>query len=254
MTSGRAPTLVAIIAISVLAWAYVIWLAGAMDMTGVDPSSDMSGMIMPAFKHWTLTDAGFMAVMWAVMMVAMMLPSAAPMILLYQRVGKSAALEGQAFGAPAWFTSGYLAAWLLFAAAATFLQWVCEQAALVSPGMSASSRAFGAALLVVAGVYQWTPLKEACLVQCQTPMNFLRRHAFRGDPRGALVLGLRHGLYCIGCCWALMALLFVGGIMNLLWIAGLAALVLVEKLLPANRLFSRSVGVAMIAGAALLLI
>jgi predicted metal-binding membrane protein len=253
MTRGRAPVVAALLAISGVSWAYVIWLARAMDMTGVPAGADMSDMIMPGFRNWTVADAGFMFAMWAIMMVAMMLPSAAPMILLYERVGRAAAAQGRGFAAPGWFAGGYLLVWISFGLGATGLQWLGEQAALLAPGMTAANRFVGAALLLATGLYQWTPLKNACLTQCQAPMSFLQRNGgFRADPRGAFALGFRHGAYCLGCCWALMALLFVGGVMNLLWIAAVTLFVLIEKLVPTGRFLPRLAGLAMIAGAAVL--
>jgi predicted metal-binding membrane protein len=189
-----------------------------------------------------------------VMMIGMMTPSAAPMILLYARVGRQAAQQGQPLAASAYFSAGYLVAWIGFALAASLAQWALERSALLSPMMEGASDVFGGAVLIGAGLYQWTPLKDACLRQCQAPWLFIQRHGgFRRDARGALAFGLRHGGYCIGCCWALMALLFVGGVMNVLWIAAIAILVLVEKIVPAGRMISRTAGAVFFAGGAWLI-
>jgi predicted metal-binding membrane protein len=207
----------------------------------------MDGMLMPGFAAWSAADAVFMLIMWSVMMVGMMLPSAAPMILLYARVGREAAKQNKPFVSSAWFASGYLAAWLAFSTLATAAQWLLERTALLMPGMQSASPIFAAAVLLMAGIYQWTPLKDACLSQCQSPLAFIQRHGgFRRDAAGSLRLGLRHGAYCIGCCWALMALLFVGGVMNIVWIAAIGAFVLAEKLIPHGKLISRVSGAAMI--------
>jgi predicted metal-binding membrane protein len=207
----------------------------------------------PAIVPWSGGDFAAMLLMWAVMMVGMMIPSAAPMILIYARVGRRAESSGKPFAAAGWFASGYLLAWTGFALMATLLQWLLEQAMLISPGTASAGPLLGGLLLIGAGLYQWTPLKDNCLASCQSPLQFIQRHGgFRGDRAGALKLGLRHGLYCIGCCWALMLLLFVGGVMNLLWIAAIAAWVLAEKLLPPGRLVSRAAGAAMIAAGAAL--
>ena len=140
---------------------------------------------------------------------------------------------GKPLAATGWFAAGYLLAWIGFSLAATLLQWVLEREALLDPRMAIASNLLGAIVLIAAGVYQWTPLKDVCLAQCQSPLRFLMRHGgFRSDLRGCLLLGLRHGAYCVGCCWVLMALLFVVGVMNVLWIALLALLVLLEKLTP----------------------
>jgi predicted metal-binding membrane protein len=185
--------------------------------------------------------------MWVVMMVGMMLPSASPMILLYARVGRQSLRDGKPFASAGYFTGGYLMAWTGFALAATLGQWLIE-GTLLTPALASASRIFSGIMLIGAGLYQWTPLKDACLTQCQAPIVFLQRHGgFRRDPRGAIGLGFRHGLYCVGCCWALMALLFVGGIMNVLWIAAIALFVLVEKVLPAGRILSRAAGATLIA-------
>jgi predicted metal-binding membrane protein len=247
----RAVVLAALAAVAALAWAYVIRLASGMDMAA--PMDGMAGMDMPrmaapALAPWSRADFLFMFAMWAVMMVGMMLPSVAPMVLLYARVARQAASRGAPFAATGWFVAGYLLAWTGFALAATTAQWGLERAALLSPAMASASAVFGGVLLLAAGVYQWTPLKRTCLAQCQAPFAFIQRHGgLRRDAAGALGLGVRHGLYCIGCCWALMGLLFVGGVMNLLWIAAIAVYVLLEKVLVTGQAVPRLVGTALIA-------
>ena len=219
----------------------------------------MAGMAMPDMAPAASgTSAGArLAVlfgMWAVMMAGMMLPSVTPMLLLYARVAAHAARRGHAFASTGWFAGGYLLAWTGFAALAALLQSALASAALLTAMMASASRWLTAAVLIAAGLYQWTPLKQACLAQCQAPFLFVQRNGgFRPDPAGALSLGLRHGLYCVGCCWALMLLLFVGGVMNLLWVAALALLVLAEKLLPWPRAFSRLTGALMLLAGGLLL-
>jgi predicted metal-binding membrane protein len=245
----RAIVLAALAAIAALAWVYLLWFEAAMDM----PSMPAAAAGMAKFDHWSVGGFLLMFLMWSVMMVGMMTPSAAPMILIYARVARQAEGRGRPFAAAGWFTSGYLLAWAGFALAATWLQWLLEQALLLTPMMASASPLFGGALLIAVGLYQWTPLKDACLAQCRSPLLFVQRHGgFRGDRAGAVALGLRHGLYCIGCCWGLMLLLFLGGVMNLLWIAALAALVLAEKLLPAGRLLARASGLAFVAAGAAL--
>jgi predicted metal-binding membrane protein len=258
--------------IVVLAWAYVVWFASSMQMPvpGVTPEGtgmamdmpgmkmDMPGMDMtvpeqevagsPAIAPWSAPDFAFVASMWIAMMIGMMTPSAAPMILLYARVARGAAAQGKPFASAAWFAGGYLLAWSGFAVTATVAQWMLEQALLIGPMMGAASRLVGGTILIIAGLYQWTPLKDTCLAQCRAPLDFVQQHGgFQRTARGSLRLGIQHGLYCIGCCWALMALLFVGGVMNPLWIAGIVLLVLVEKLVPAARWLPRTAGVAFIA-------
>ncbi len=194
------------------------------------------------------------ATMWAAMMIAMMLPSAAPVILLYGKVQRTSA-GGNVGALTLAFLAGYLACWTAFAALAALLQLELQRGALASSMSMALTRGQAAAgLLVAAGVYQLTPLKDACLGRCRSPAQFLSRH-YRPGVTGAARLGLLHGAHCVGCCWLLMALLFVGGVMNLLWIAGLTLLVAAEKLLAKGRALARIAGAAMIAwGAAILLL
>ncbi len=257
----RLPALVGLIGVTALAWLYLIWMAAAMggmaagdvtgtgemaDMAGMGAMPGMAGMAMPELRAWSAADFVLMFLMWSVMMVGMMLPGAAPMILLYDRVRERQQARGASLAGTAVFALGYLVAWALFSLAAVLAQWALEQAALLSPMTVSASPWLGGGLLVAAGLYQWTPLKHACLVHCRSPLAFLAHH-WRLGRAGALRMGLRHGLFCVGCCWALMALLFVFGIMNLLWIAALATFVLLEKVLPRGDLVGRASGGLMIA-------
>jgi predicted metal-binding membrane protein len=242
------------------AWGYILWLAADMDMGGMDMTGFRMipagiGIMAPANAPWSAIEFAFVFAMWAVMMVGMMTPSAAPMLLMYARVGRQAKNEGKPFAATGWFAAGYFTTWLGFSLAATLVQWGIERAALLDSQMASASSVLGGIVLIAAGIYQWTPLKNVCLVQCQTPLQFLMRYGgFRSDLAGSLMLGLRHGAYCVGCCWVLMALLFVGGVMNALWIALLALLVLLEKVTPIGGWIARGAGIAsMIAGVWLLL-
>ena len=240
--------LAAITLVILLAWAYLLAMGWGMDH--MDLGAGMA--IMPRMASWQPIDLALVFLMWAVMMVAMMLPSAAPMILLFsalrrKREGARTAIEVSAF------VGGYIALWTGFALLATLAQWGLLEARLVSPMMQASSRWLGGGLLLGAGVYQFTSLKSACLAKCQSPLLFISSH-WRPGVRGALVMGLWHGVYCLGCCWLLMLLLFVLGVMNLVWIAALSIFVLVEKTLPRQRWVSVAGGITMLAwGAALLL-
>jgi predicted metal-binding membrane protein len=244
----RAIIIAALSLLTVLAWADLVWLAddmsmGGMDMTGFRRIPAGQGLMMPVSEPWKPIEFGYVLAMWVVMMIGMMTPSVGPMILLYARVGREAAIDGKPFAATAWFASGYLLAWVAFSLIATSAQWALERAALLDPMMASANNIVGGIVLIAAGLYQWTPLKDACLFNCQAPLTFILRHGgFRGDPLGALTLGLQHGIYCVGCCWALMALLFVGGVMNLFWIAALAILVLLEKVIPAGRIIARLAG------------
>jgi predicted metal-binding membrane protein len=244
--------------IAVLAWAYVLWLAADMDMNGMNMSGLRMvpagvGMMAPAAAPWSAVEFAFVFVMWATMMVGMMVPSAAPMILLYARVGRQARLgqgstASKPFAATGWFAASYFLAWAGFSLAATLVQWALEREALLDARMASANILLGAIVLIAAGLYQWTPIKNACLAQCQTPLRFLMSHGgFRSNVLGCLRLGLLHGIYCVGCCWVLMALLFVVGVMNVLWVALLALLVLLEKLMPWGRWIARIVGAVCIA-------
>src|SRR5690242_4453954 len=223
---------------------------GGMDMAEFRMIPAGLGLMMPATAPWQPIEFGFVFAMWVVMMVGMMTPSAAPMILLYARVGRQAALQHTPFAPTSWFAGGYLLAWIGFAFVATFAQWAVERWRWLTPSMAVSSTVLSGLVLITAGLYQWTPIKDACLRHCQAPLQFIQQHGgFRADARGSLTLGIRHGAYCIGCCWVLMALLFVGGVMNVLWIASIMIFVLLEKLIPARRLISHvSGGVFLAAG------
>src|SRR5215470_1486889 len=242
-----------------LAWSYVLWLAADMDMGGMDMSEFRMipagmGLMVPTNAPWKAIEFAFVFVMWTVMMVGMMAPSAAPMILMYARVGRQAAAEGTPFAATGWFAGGYFLAWIGFSLVATVGQWTLERSTLLDVEMASASDAVGGAFLIAAGIYQWTPLKDVCLTQCQSPILFLMCHGgFRRDALGCLLLGLRHGAYCVGCCWMLMALLFVGGVMNVLWIALLAVLILLEKIFRSGRWIARAAGATFLAAGAWLL-
>jgi predicted metal-binding membrane protein len=250
----------ALAVIVALAWGYVLWLAddmdmGGMDMTGFRMIPAGTGIMAPADAPWKAIEFAFVLAMWAVMMVGMMAPSAAPMILMYARVGRQGRAGGKPFAATGWFAAGYFLVWTGFALVATTVQWGFERAALLDSQMTSASNVLGAIVLILAGIYQWTPLKDACLAQCQSPLGFLMRHGgFRGDVAGCLLLGIRHGGYCVGCCWLLMGLLFVVGVMNVLWIALLALLVLAEKVAPFGRWLARGAGVLCVGAGAWMLL
>ncbi len=245
LKNDRLPVLAGIAGVTLLAWAYLVLLAGGMD--------EMSGSMAAAqVKPWSAADFALMVLMWAVMMVGMMVPSAAPMILLFVTVQRRSREQEGAFVPTGAFLAGYVVAWSGFSLGATTLQWALERAALVSPMMVSTSPLLGGVLLLAAGVYQWTPLKHACLRHCRSPIHFITRHWRRGA-LGALRMGMAHGIYCVGCCWVLMGLLLVGGVMNLLWIAGIALLVLLEKVVP-HALQAGRVGGLLLAAAGLLMI
>lgn len=191
------------------------------------------------------------AMMWATMMVAMMLPAAAPMVLAFARVRRTRIQAAHPAVPTAIFLGGYLAVWLTFAMVMAAAQWALHESTVLSGATGESDTLLAAALLAMAGAFQWTNVKEACLAKCRTPLGFIATE-WREGRRGAFVMGLRHGVFCTGCCWALMVLMFAGGLMNLLWMLALAAYMLAEKILPGGRVLARATGALMlIAGAAL---
>jgi predicted metal-binding membrane protein len=183
--------------------------------------------------------------MWAVMMVAMMVPTAVPMTLVYAAVARKAARESRPVAPTFVFVSGYLVMWGAFSVVATTAQRGLDQLSLLSPAMVSASPLLGGALLVCAGVYELTPYKRACLTHCRAPAHFISQH-WREGPGGAFRLGLALGAYCLGCCWILMGLLFVGGVMNLLWVAAIATFILLEKTIPMGEIGGRVAGAMMI--------
>lgn len=222
--------------LAALAWLYLAW-----DAAGMVSTAPAEEGLLPALGRTGLT-----FLMWAVMMVGMMLPSAAPTVLAYASLARRTRERGGPFPGVWVLAVGYLAIWTTFSALATALQVALEWAALLSPMAEAEGRPLAGALLLAAGSWQWLPVKAACLRHCRAPFQFFLTR-WRPGARGAFVMGLEHGLFCLGCCWALMLLLFVGGVMNLLWIAGIAVLVLAEKALPFGGLVSRVAGLVLAA-------
>ena len=278
----RAIVIGGLVGVIVLAWIYILLGAGmgmtAIEMTAIsDSSGDMQAvdgengdgtgtaeggtmsatvsMAMAVMQPvaWSAGYAVLMVFMWWIMMVAMMLPSAAPMILLYAAVNRKARERGAPFVPTGVFALGYLAAWGVFSLLAVALQWGLERTALLSSMMVGTSIVLGGLLLIAAGAWQLTPLKHACLKHCRSPLHFLSHH-WRKGRWGAFRMGAEHGAFCLGCCWFLMGLLFYGGVMNLYWIVGLAAFVLLEKTAPAGHWIGSAAGVGLIAWGGLLLL
>lgn len=234
-------------AVSLVAWAYMFYLAGKMGnmKVGMD-------MALPQIDPWGMMDLLLTFFMWTVMMVAMMVPSVSPMVLLLATINRQRFPERSPVAPTAIFMLGYLIVWTLFSLMATLAQWGLHSAALLSSTMVSTSPILGAALLIAAGLFQWTPLKSACLKHCRSPLEFLTRN-WRKGTGGSLLMGLRHGGVCTGCCWVLMALLFVAGVMNLLWVGLIAIFVLAEKIFPRGDLMGRAAGgVLVLAGLILL--
>ena len=221
----RLVLIAALVVASLLAWAWIVVLS--RDMYG-SMSGASAWMMTPV---WDAAHVALLFAMWSVMMAAMMLPSASPLLLLYGGVARRSAGAGYSPSFVYLVAAGYLIAWTAFSAAATIVQRVLSALVVLDPMMTLVSRRASGVLLIAAGVYQVLPIKRACLAHCRAPVSYLTEHAQPGAA-GAFQLGLHHGVYCLGCCWALMALLFAGGVMNLWVIGGLAVVVLIEKIAP----------------------
>lgn len=244
MSPGAVATWLGLLMITVLSWWCLVDMAAGM--------AEMPAGNMMSFRHWTPGYFVMMLVMWSIMMVAMMTPSAAPMIMLYRQVARKNRLAGVGMGT-ALFVAGYVLTWVVFSLVATTLQWLLEESALLSARMASQNQVFSGVVLIAAGIYQFSPLKQACLRRCRGPLLFITRY-WQSGLSGAFVMGLRHGAYCVGCCAALMALLFVGGVMDLVVIAGIAVLVLLEKLLPLGESMSKVVGILAIASGVVMIV
>ena len=266
----RLVVLASLVAIALIAWLYLFQLAA--DMAAMDtapapatssndmaemPGMDMSGMDMPGMKmegrqsasaaetsSSVIATFGFLAAMWMVMMVGMMLPSAASTILLFAALERKRQQLGP-YGRTALFVSGYFLTWFAFSVVAAAAQAALSSAGLMSMDMTVTSAVAGGAVFILAGLYEFSPLKNRCLSHCRSPLEWIAHHQRPGS-LGALRMGMSHGLFCVGCCWMLMLLLFVGGVMNLLWVAAIAGVVLVEKLLPGGPIAARIAGGALV--------
>jgi predicted metal-binding membrane protein len=239
LIGGQPGWTLGVLAMSLVGWAFLAWLV-------VDMDHPVAQLTMPDSSSWSFASVLAIWLMWALMMAAMMLPSALPMILTFAHLGTRGAERARTRS----FVAAYLVVWLAFSAAATALQWALQAIDWVNPMIVSSSALLTALLLLIAGVYQFSPLKKVCLSRCRTPLGFLLGE-WRPGVSGAFVMGVRHGLFCVGCCWALMALLFVGGVMNLAWIAALSVVVAIEKLAPRGERVAAVLGVALIAAGVL---
>lgn len=228
--------------LTLTSWLYLLRLPTAMDSRHAPPP-----------RLWDGTEVAALVVMWAVMMVAMMIPTATPMILVFARIHRARALQGRVGVPTAAFVLGYVAVWTVFSLVAAVTQNGLRAAAMLSTDMATTSPLLGGSLFIAAGIAQWTPLKRACLAACRSPMAFVMSQ-WREGYGGALVMGLRHGVYCLGCCWAIMALLFVSGVMNLLWVGLIATAVLLEKVLPRGDLVGRVAGLALMGGGVIMVL
>jgi len=208
---------------------------------------DMSALFfaMPMTPEWTYIDFILLFLMWLVMMVAMMTPSVTPLVLTFATINRQRRQQHHPFVNAAYLIAGYFLVWAVFSLAATVLQWLLQQVALLNPDMKTTSKILGGVILITTGIFQFTPLKQTCLRHCRSPLDFILQHWKEGKT-GALKMGVENGFYCLGCCWMIMILLFVTGIMNLLWVAIIAAFVLVEKLLLQIKWIPYAAGVLLI--------
>jgi len=226
-----------LILITVLAWAYMFHMA--WEMVGKDIDINLA-----CLGHWGLGDLAHMFIMWSIMMVAMMIPSATPMIIIFATVNRQRSNKQGPF-IPTWvFVLGYLIAWTVYSALATIVQWGLHVSALLTHTLVITSPFLAALFLVAAGVFQWTPFRDACMIRCRSPFGFIMTE-WREGHRGALIMGLKHGVYCVGCCWMLMILCFVLGVMNMLWMATLTAFMVLEKVID-NKWISRIAGMILV--------
>ena len=226
--------------VTLLSWAYMVWWGWEMQSMYFGAE-----MAMPRAGAMGVGDAVMLSLMWTVMMVAMMTPTAAPVLLVYNKVQRRRRLDDRPWVPTSVFLGGYLVAWAGYSVVAAGLQVGLHEWALLPSPMAAATPALGGVLLILAGVFQWTSLKDQCLSHCRTPTQFLMSD-WRDGRGGAFVMGLEHGWFCIGCCWILMALMFVAGAMNLLWMAAITLFVLVEKVAPKGEIIGRVGGVVMI--------
>jgi predicted metal-binding membrane protein len=242
----RAVIAICLVLLTAIAWAYLIRLDRNMT-SAMEYEREMAEMGMAMDMRWALPDVLYAFVMWSVMMIGMMTPSAAPVVMLF---------AGMQRGGPAQratritvFASAYLVVWITFSAVAALAQWGLHETAMLSMAMTTTSARVGGAILIAAGIYQLTPFKGACLTHCRSPLGFLMSH-WRDGVAGAIRMGATHGAYCLGCCWALMGVLFVVGVMNLVWVAAIAMLVLLEKVGPGGPWVARATGVILIVAGA----
>lgn len=238
--------LAGMVVICLLTWAYMVDAANSGHQ-GHDQSMAMP--VTPA-RDGSLLVLG--AVMWSIMMIAMMLPTATPMVLSFTRVQHQRRSRRQAVRLTWLFIAGYLLAWTLFSLAAAVTQWALHGLGLMTSAMGRTEPLLAGGFLIAAGIFQWSGLKDACLTKCRSPLDFLLNE-WREGSTGVLVMGLRHGLFCVGCCWMLMLLMFVGGVMDLVWMAAITLYVLAEKLVPYMQLLGRLTGALLMAAGVLTL-
>lgn len=229
-----------------LSWAYLIWMAADMSVSAGGQMAHCAAM--PGMTSSSAMYVWWLFVMWAVMAVAMMLPTSLPLIFLFGRYWRGKHKDIDPVLPTLWMVTGYLTAWLVFGVGAALLQWGLEHLEVLTPVMGEMrSTVLGGAVIVGAGIFQLTPLKTACLSKCRTPMMFLNTR-WRDGKWGPFIMGLDDGIYCLGCCWALMLVMFVFGVMNLFWMGVLTVFMIAEKIIPHGLLFTKVTGYLLIVG------
>ena len=229
-----------IVIITVLSWFYLFYLA--FDMQSMNMADEMA---MPRISKWNPVEFLLMYIMWFVMMIGMMIPSASPMILVFAAVNRKRKEKDRPYVPTFVFMLGYLAIWALFSLFATGAQFYLVEYGLLGHSMKSTSSIFGGIILLAAGIFQWTPLKNVCLDHCRSPLDFIM-NKWREGYKGAFLMGIKHGTFCLGCCWVLMLILFVTGVMNLFWVAVIAIFVLIEKVSKNGLLIGRISGLLLI--------
>jgi predicted metal-binding membrane protein len=241
LKKDRAIIISGLFLIALLSWWYIIYLYRQMYPMNMDALF----FAMPMTASWTATDFFLLFLMWLVMMIAMMTPSVGPLILIFAMVNRQKKEQQNPFVPGIYLLAGYLASWTFFSLLATILQWALQQISWLNPMMIITNKILGSIILIAAGLFQFTSLKQNCLHYCQSPIEFIHRKWSDGR-LGAFKMGMQNGIYCLGCCWLLMVLLFVSGVMNLLWIALICVFVLLEKLIPNSKMISYTAGVGLV--------
>ena len=249
LKKDRLIVVVALLILCVLSWLYIIYLYNQMYPMNMDAIL----FAMPMTPNWSSTDFVLLFIMWFVMMIAMMTPSVTPLVLIFTLINRRRREQRNPIVPSAYLLSGYFLVWAAFSLIATLLQWLLQQLSLLNPEMITTSKILGGVVLMLAGVFQFTPLKNTCLRYCRTPIGFIHQH-WKDGKSGALQMGVQNGIYCLGCCWILMLLLFVSGIMNILWIAIISLFVLIEKIASSAKPISLIAGIALIAYGILILL
>jgi predicted metal-binding membrane protein len=241
LKKDRFIVLTALFLICVLSWLYIIYLYEQMY------PMNMNALLfaMPMTPHWSSTDFVLLFLMWFVMMIAMMTPSVTPLVLIFTSINRKRRQQQNPCVPSGYLLGGYFLAWAAFSLFATLLQWLLQQVSLLNPEMVTTNKLVGGIILITAGIFQFTPLKNTCLRSCRSPIGFIHQH-WKDGRDGALRMGIQNGIYCLGCCWILMLLLFVSGIMNILWIAIISLFVVIEKISSAKAI-SLMAGIALMA-------